>query len=193
MTRLLRDQDGVTVVEFAMIAPTLLIAMMGILDLTYTMYTASMVQGAIQKAARDSTIEGASLQQSAIDARVRAAVLLVAPGATVNFTRKAYASYSLVGRPEDYTDVDGDGSCNHGDPYEDANGNGAFDLDRGASGVGGARDAVAYTVTVTYPRFLPIGSLIGRSNTASLTETTILRNQPYAANIRGVPAILACP
>lgn len=180
LTRLARDERGATIVEFALITPALLITLMGLFDLAYNMYTAQQLQGAIQNAARQSTLEGASTNVSNIDAIVTRAVHAVAGNATLTFDRTAYASFASVARPEDYTDVNNDGTCNDGEPFEDANENGVWDADSGSSGFGGARDAVLYTVTVVYPRAFPIAKLIpGQTDNFTLTATTVLRNQPY--------------
>lgn len=181
LTRLPGDDRGATIVEFAMVLPALLMTLMGLFDLGYNMYTAQMLQGAIQNAARLSTLEGAVQNATSIDAVVSRAVHAVSVNATLNFKRTAYSSFSAVARPEDYTDVDGNGTCNNGEPFEDANGNGSWDADSGSSGFGGARDAVLYTVTVNYPRAFPIASLVpGMPSTVQLTATTVLRNQPYS-------------
>lgn len=177
--RLRGDTHGAAVVEFALVAPALCLTIMGIFDLGYNIYAATMVQGAIQHAARDSTIEGSDLRLAEIDARVVRAVNHVVPNATLAFGRKSYANFSDVARPEDYTDSDGNGHCDNGEPFEDANHNGVWDDDRGASGQGGARDAVLYTVTVSYPRGFPLASLIGLPDTATTQASTVLRNQPY--------------
>ena len=180
LTSLRRDERGVTIVEFALIAPVLMLMLMGLLDLAYNMYTTEMLQGAIQKAARDSTIEGSSGKEAQLDAIVTKAVQAVAPGAALNFDRRSYSSFTDAGRPEDYTDVDNDGTCNNGEPFEDANGNGTWDLDRGQAGFGGARDAVLYTVTVKYQRPFPVAGFIpGQSKDFTLSAATVLRNQPY--------------
>jgi Flp pilus assembly pilin Flp len=175
-----RDRSGVTAVEFALIAPVFLIGLLGVFDLGHNMYTAALLQGAIQKAARDSTIETAESAAPDIDARVSRIVRDIAPHATLTFSRKSYTNFSDVRRPEDFTDVDGDGVCDDGEPFEDANGNGAWDADRGKMGMGGARDAVLYEVAVTYPRAFPIARLTGQKNTMTIEAKTVLRNQPYA-------------
>lgn len=192
--RLLRDSAGATIVEFALIAPALLVVLMGLFDLGHNMYTAQMLQGAIQSAARASTIEGAEGKEAAIDAIVERAVLAVAPGADPEFERKAYASFSGVSRPEDYTDANGNDTCDAGESFEDANANGDWDRDPGADGFGAARDAVLYKVTVNYPRLFPIFAVIpGQSRTFSLTATTVLRNQPYGGIAhQATPAIGTC-
>ena len=178
--KLLRDRRGVAVIEFALIAPVLMIVLMGLFDLSYNMYTTEMLHGAIQKAARDSTIEGAASNPARLDAIVTRAVRAVAPGATLSFDRRSYANFTDAARSEDYTDVDANGTCNNGEPFEDTNGNGTWDLDPGKTGIGGARDAVLYTVTVTYQRAFPIAGFIpGQTNDFTLTANTVLRNQPY--------------
>ena len=180
LASLARDGRGVTIVEFAMIAPALLMMLLGTFDMGFNMYTAAVLQGAIQEAARDSTVEGASASTDWIDARVRTAVLHVTPNATVSFARKAYSNYGDIGRPEDFTDVNGDGACDNGEPFEDVNGNGVWDNDRGTSGNGGARDAVLYEVTVNYPRAFPVAKLFGQGDNMTTVARTVLRNQPYA-------------
>ncbi|MBS0483365.1 MAG: pilus assembly protein [Proteobacteria bacterium] len=190
-----RDQSGVTIVEFAMIAPALMVLLLGIFDLSYNVYTNQMLQGAIQRAARASTFQGASFNAAALDAMVTGEVHTVASNATLSFARKSYASFSQVGRPEDYSDVDGDGTCDNGEPFEDANDNGVWDRDPGAAGFGGARDAVLYTVTVSYPRLVPIAAwLPGQNANFTLKSATVLRNQPYdASKANSVPAMGTCP
>lgn len=171
------DDRGAAAAEFALVAPAMLMVLFGMFDMGHGQYTRAILEGAIDKASRRATIEGAST--TGIDARVTAAVRQIAPSAVVTFTRTTYSDFADVGMPEDFDDVDMDGICNNNEPYEDANGNGMYDLDRGKTGNGGARDAVLYKVNVSYKRIMPIGSLIGQSNTMSMNATTILRNQPY--------------
>ena len=171
------DESGAAIVEFAMIAPVMLITLFGMFDLGHGLYTKAMIQGAIEKAARGSTIEGVTT--GALDAKVTAAVRQVAPNAAIVFNRKSYTNFTDVGQPEAFTDTDSNGLCNGGETYEDANGNGVWDANQGRTGNGGARDAVLYTVLVSYPRVFPIARLIGQSNTTQMAATTVLRNQPY--------------
>ena len=178
------DKRGVTTVEFALIVPALLMVLLGVFDTAYNLYTASVLDGAAQKAARDSTIEGAETRGLAIDDSVVAAVHNVMPSANVSFDRRAYRDYSDIHRPEDYTDVDKDGACDNSEPFEDINGNGVWDSDRGTDTMGGARDAVLYTVTVSYPRAFPLMHLLGFSQTVTSQSQTVLRNQPYGTQNR---------
>ncbi len=185
------NESGATVTEFALILPALMVMLMGLLDLAYNMYTAQMLQGAIQQAARNSTIEGATGNSNALDGIVTTAVRSIVPGNTPVFSRKAYANFANVGRPEDFTDTDSDGLCNNNEPFEDTNGNGIWDQDPGNTGFGGARDAVLYTVTVTYRRPFPVFAFIpGQSSNYTMSASTVLRNQPFSQS--AVPTIGSC-
>jgi Flp pilus assembly protein TadG len=155
--------------------------LMGMFDMGYNIYTKTLLEGAVQAAARDSTIEGASGSQSDIDAAVTKAVHAITPQANLSFKRQAYTNFSDVSEPEDFTDVNNDGVCTDGEPFEDVNGNGMWDSDRGIDGFGGARDAVLYTVSVEYPRLFPVANLIGLSPNFTTESVTVLRNQPFGA------------
>ena len=175
-------EGGAAAVEFAMAAPVLLLAMMGVFDLGYNMYTQALLQGAIQEAARNSTLEDAASNTAKLDAKVTSMVRQIAPQATLSFDRTSYADFSDVGQAEDFTDADSNGLCDNGEPFEDANGNGIWDADRGSAGLGGARDAVLYKVTVVYDRPFPVARLLGQDGKFTMQATTVLRNQPWDLN-----------
>lgn len=181
LSRLQRSSEGAAIVEFALIAPTLCLMLIGLFDMAYNMYTNTQLNGAVQTAARNSSIEGATA--SIIDARVTEAVQDIAPDAELSFNRTAYSEFTDVSRPEDFSDVNGDGACNDGEPFEDRNGNGIWDPDRGIVGQGNARDAILYEVVVEYPRAFPLAAFIGISPTFRTSTTTVLRNQPFSETI----------
>lgn len=185
------DETGATVAEFALLLPALATLLIGVFDLGYNMYAGTILRGVINEAGRDSTIEAATT--GAIDQQVRTAVHDVIPGATLTFTRRAYSNFSDVSRAEDFSDLNTDGVCNNNEPFEDANGNGTYDADRGISGQGGARDAVLYSASMSYQRMFPLAGLIGISQTYELTASTVLRNQPFDNTAGGAPLIQNCP
>jgi len=176
---LARDAKGAALVEFAMVAPVFLIMLMGVFDVAHTLYTTAILQGTMQKAGRDFTLENAGGRTAELNTFVDARIRQIAPGAEVTFDRKSYYDFSDVEQAERWTDADNDGECNNGEQFEDANGNGEWDADRGVEGNGGARDAVLYTATITYPRLFPMAGLIGLSENVTLEGSTVLRNQPF--------------
>jgi len=180
LRRLERDRRAATVVEFALVLPVLMLVVMGIFDMAHSQYTNSLVNGALQKAGRDLTLETAGSQEADIDQTVRNAVLNVVPDtATVEFEKLSHFDFTDIGEAEEYTDDNGDGVCNDGEVFVDSNGNNQWDPTRGREGIGGARDAVLYTAIVTYPRLFPMYSLAGMPQTVTLRASTVLRNQPF--------------
>lgn len=178
--QLLRNESGAALTEFGFVAPILMVLLMGIFDMAHTQYTSALVNGAMQKAGRDLTLESAGSQQTAIDQSVIDAVSNVAPSsATVTLEKLSHFDFQDIGEPEVFTDSNGNGACDNNEPYEDANDNGQWDADRGQAGIGGARDAVLYTATVTYPRLFPMAGLIGLPANVSVESSTVLRNQPF--------------
>ncbi len=193
INRLRRDERGATLTEFGLVAPILILMLMGIFDMAHSQYTAAQINGAMQKAGRDLTLESAGSQQSAIDQRVIDQVKTVVPNnATVTLEKLSHFDFSDVGEAEEFTDNDSDGICNNGEPFEDANDNGQWDANRGSSGIGGARDAVLYEATVEWPRLFPVAGLIGMSENMTLKSSTVLRNQPYDQQDRGTN-VRNCP
>jgi Flp pilus assembly protein TadG len=178
-----RDQSGATIVEFAMVAPVLGLVLLGAFDVAHTLYTRAALQGVVQKTARDSTLESGAdaTTQAALDEKVRAQAKALANNATITITRRFYRTFSdaAAARAETWTDTNGNGRCDAGEPYEDANRNNTWDRDGGDAGQGGAKDATLYTVTASYPRIFPLYNLVGGSRTTTITASTVLRNQPY--------------
>lgn len=187
LQRLRRDRRGATVVEFAIIAPVMGMLLLGAFDVSHTLYMRGVLQGIVQKVARDSTLEDSADTniQATLDARVTEQVKALANNSTVTITRRFYRTFSQASaaRAETFTDSSSgiykNGRCDNGEPYEDANRNGTWDKDGGNQGQGGAKDAVLYTVEVSYPRFFPIYKFVGGAQTTKITGSTVLKNQPY--------------
>lgn len=184
-----RDTRGATIVEFALVSPVMILMMMGLGDLGYQVYAQSILNGAMQKAGRDSSIQGGANSTAAIDAKVTAMVKNIANNATIVFTRKNYDSFSVI-KPEPFTDTNSNGVRDAGECYTDINGNGQWDSDPGETGQGGANDVTVYTATVTYPHLFPVTGLFGWPSTQTITASTLLKNQPYASQTTVTPATI---
>lgn len=200
LRRLARDERGATIIEFAIVAPVMGLLLLGAFDVAHTLYMRAALQGVVQKTARDATLESglAGATQTALDNKVKAQIKALANNGTVTITRQWYRNYeqAAASKFEPWTDTNGNGTCDGpagstpGEPYEDTNGNGRWDSTGGNLNQGGAKDAVLYTATVSYPRFFPIYNIVGGSKTTKVTASTILRNQPYGD--QGVPKVRNC-
>lgn len=186
LRRLRYDQSGASVVEFAIVMPVFLILTTGALDLGHTVYTKSVLEGAVQKAARDSSLESGAdtTRQTAIDQALKDTVLQIQPFATVQITRKSFKDFSTAkSSKETFVDADKNGTCDHGETYVDSNKSGAWDTDSGKDGQGGAKDITIYTATMTYQRLLPTMTLLGMSRDVTMSARNVIANQPYSDQI----------
>ncbi len=173
------DRRGVTVVEFAVVAPVMILLIMGLGELTFTIYAQSVLSGAVQKAGRDSAIQGASDRVIDIDTRVMEQVHALVPRATHVSSRASYFNFGSV-RPERFVDGNGNNVRDAGECFDDINNNSRWDADPGVANQGGASDVTRYRIRVTYPRPFPMAQLLGWDADATMAAETLVKNQPYA-------------
>jgi Flp pilus assembly protein TadG len=195
---LVRDRRGSTIIEFAIIAPVMGLLLLGAFDTAHSLYMRSVLQGIVQKVARDSALESGTDtdQQTLLDDKVRASVRAIANNATVTITRRFYRTFSdaAAAQAEAFTDTNHDGTCDQGEPYQDENLNNVWDSDGGDAGQGTAKDRTVYTVSLSYPRFFPLYKVIGGSNTTRISAATVLENQPYGDQAAyAAPVVKNCP
>lgn len=179
---LARDTEGVTLVEFALVAPVLFMLIFGIFDIGHGLYMQSVLQGAVQDAGRDSGLESGQLNQIAIDEAVTESVQAVMPFVEeddIDIVRTNYQSFSDVGTPEDFDDRNDNDIYEDNECFTDRNDNGMWDSDVGAGGLGGADDIVYYEVSVRYDRLFPLWRMIGLPHRGLAQATTVMRNQPF--------------
>lgn len=176
--KLRREEEGLTIVEFAIVAPVFLLLMMGSLDIGHMVYAQSVLNGAVQSAARDASLEGSSTSDA--DARVLAQVENVMPDVTLTTSRKSYYDFADIERPEQWNDANDDATCNNGEAYVDENRNGRWDSDIGQSGNGGANDVVIYTVEATYTPIVKVPFMDRAYGQRTLSSNAIRKNQPFA-------------
>jgi hypothetical protein len=183
---LFRASDGSAAVEFAVVAPTFLIFMLGIFDMGQMLYAKSVLEGAVQSAARMSALETGDTEEA--DAMVEKSVKPIIPGVAFQASRVSYFDFADIKRPEKWNDdngdeevdpEDGNGVCDNGETYTDENNNGIWDDDIGQDGNGGASDVVIYTVTVTYTPTFKIPFTPKSWDDRSLTSTAVRKNQPF--------------
>lgn len=180
LKRIRREKDGATLTEFGFVAPVLILMIMGIFDMAHSQYTSALINGAMQKAGRDLTLETAGSQESQIDQKVIDQVKAVVPDdADITLEKLSHFDFEDIGEAEGFNDENNDKICNNGEVYVDANANGQWDSNRGEEGIGGARDAVLYTAVVKYDRLFPMYGLAGLPQEVELRASTVLRNQPY--------------
>jgi len=128
--RVLRQQDGNVIIEFAIIAPVLLLIVFGIVELSLIMYTQSVMEGATTISARlgktGYTEDGISREQTILDALNAHATGFV-DVSRFTIESKSYGQFDEIGDAEPYVDTNGNGAYDGAEAYTDQNGNGAYD------------------------------------------------------------------
>lgn len=182
LKRLVRHEEGVTIVEFAVVAGPLIVLILGALDLGYQAYATAVVQGTANAAARQATLEGATA--ATVETYVRDRLSSIASGSNVQISASNFLTYNKIGKPEKLTtDVNNNGLYDKSGPdcFIDDNRNNSYDAaSQGASGIGTAEDVVRYQISVTYNRLSPVPRLAGMGNSVTISRTTFMRNEPYA-------------
>lgn len=186
---LARDARGVTIIEFAIVAPVLILMLIGGFDLAHQSYIRAVMQGALNDAARRAAVEdpqfaaqGATLEER-VEAVVKRQLEPIAPEAEIAVAQRNFFEFTDIGNPEKLmTDVNGNGQYDEtdGDCFADLDEDGEYDTDTGRDGIGGANDVVFYEATLTMPRLVPLDGFLAIAPNYSLQAETAIRNQPYA-------------
>lgn len=180
---LIRNRRGVTVVEFALISPVMMMMICGTIEIGHLMFARAVLEGAVVEAARAAT---ASMESSE-DARatvVRDTIVNAmssfptVAGKNVTVTTKVYRDFSTT-TPENFTDKNANGVYDKGEDFIDRNANGKWDPAIQIPGkFGGPGDVVSYTAE--FPKQMLFGSMtasLGISPEINLVATTVVRNE----------------
>jgi Flp pilus assembly pilin Flp len=176
--RLIRNREGATIVEFAIVLPLFLTFLIGMLDIGQMVYGKSVLTGAVHRAARASATETRNTAQA--DATVLSTIRPVLPGVTMESSRTSYFDFSDVGRKEKWNDANGNGACDNNEIYTDENRNGQWDEDVGRKNdSGSANDVIVYRVTARFEPVFKVPFLPERWSERTLSATAVVKNQPF--------------
>jgi Flp pilus assembly protein TadG len=187
LRRLQRACEGIAAVEFALAIPIVLMAMMGVIELSMVLFVSSLLEGGLRDAARfgitGSVPAGVTREQAIINMVNDRGIGLINITSS-NVKMKVYKCLSDVGQPEPLTnDVNGNGKYDPGDAYTDVNGNAQWDADMAASGAGDSGDVVVYEVQVDWSLMTTfIAPVFGTDGKVPLKATIAVRNEPWNIN-----------
>jgi len=194
--RIVADEAGVSVVEFAFIAPLFLTMLMAVFDVGFGIYAKAVLQGAVEAGSRTASLENTewtTIKQRVND-QITAVIPVGDPQTDISFTFDPtyYGNYSDIALPEDFTDTNGNHQWDTTECYVDRNNNQRYDTDVGLAGRGGAQDVVSITAQVNYKRIFPLWSLLNQPQTQTIVAKSYLRNQPFSAQAARV-GVRICP
>ncbi len=102
--------------------------------------------------------------------------------AQATVTYKVYPSFDDIGKPEPFTDsAPANGSYDAGEEFQDINGNGQWDSDMGAAGLGGPGDIVLYTIEFEWELMTPlVAPLMGNAGKLAMKSSVAVKNEPFS-------------
>lgn len=180
---LLVDRRGSAVVDFAILGPTLVLVLIGIFEAAMLLLTQILLQTAVGDAAR-SGITGSGPGALSREALIRQSAERVGGHLLrsdhLRLETLVYPSFDSIGRPEPFTDVNGNGLHDAGEPFTDVNGNGRWDSDMGRTGLGGPNDIVLYRVRYEWEPMTPLfRGLLPDGGRLELSAAYAVRNEPF--------------
>lgn len=183
-----RSCHGAVAVEFALIAPLLLVLTLGALDLSAVLVTWVLMETSVREASRygitgpttQATTDRLRLDQIARIIRDKTIGLVDVDEASIDV--RSYPTSDDVGKPEPFTDANPrNGAYDDGEAFTDCNGSGRWENDRGRrDSPGGSGEIVVYTVRYDRPLLTPLlVDVIGSDGKVPLSATMIVRNEPW--------------
>ena len=182
--RFVRCAHGVTAVEFAFAAPVVALAVAGILEMSLVMFVSTLSEGALREASRFSITgfipPGSTREERLLEIVGDHTIGLVDMG-EASIVYKVYPSFTDIEKPEPFTDnAPANGTYDAGEAFQDINGNGQWDSDMGAAGLGGPGDIVLYTIEFDWQLMTPlIAPLMGTGGKLRLKSSVAVRNEPF--------------
>ena len=177
-----KHQEGATAIEFAIIAPVLLLIMFGIIEFSMAMFTQSIMEGATTLTSRlgktGYSDQGVSREDTIRNALQARAGIFLDP-TKITITSKFYGQFDQIGDAEPYIDKNHNNRYDTGETYTDVNGNGHWDADMGEQGYGDANDIVVYTVTYPWKIMTPIMKPFFTNGILNLRSVAVVKNEPY--------------
>lgn len=170
-------------VDFAILGPALVLVLIGILEVAMLMLSQILLQTAVGDAARSGIVgtgrDGLSRTELIRRVAERVGGTLLEPE-RLHLDTLVYPSFDSIGRPEPFTDVNGNGRHDAGEPFTDVNGNGSWDTDMGASGPGGPDAVVLYRVRYDWRPMTPfLRGLLPGGGALELRASYAVRNEPF--------------
>ncbi len=188
MRSLTKNNEGATVVEFAFVAPVFFLIVFGIIEFSLIAFVGTVMESATNSSSRlgkTGYVAGGTTRQQQIIDMINTKTAGLLDSNKISITTKVYSDFSKVGQPEPCISpptppCSGVAGVN----YVDTNGNGQWDSDMGAVGLGNAGDIVVYSVSYPWTILTPfIGALIG--NPYTITTRSVVRNEPYNSGVGG--------
>lgn len=182
--KILPDRDGSPAIEFALAFPVILGLTMGIIEIGHITFANATLEGAVREASRRGVtgfIPDNTSREDHVRGRIIEMMEIFSLEGTIEIDTKVYDSFADIGKPEPFSDDNGNGTYDSGECFTDVNQNGVWDTDMGVAGLGGAGAIVVYTANINLRLLLPAFRWMTGSEDGSirLEASTAVRNEPF--------------
>jgi Flp pilus assembly protein TadG len=185
LVELLGDRLGGSAAEFAVLAPILFLAVIGIIELAVLLTVQILLEGSVREASRFG-ITGYTPTGVTRDQQIRSVIAQYTVGLVnmnnVTIDTRVFTSFASIVRPEPCFKYLSAGVCDTSDPHNwvDVNGNGHWDDGNGTQGSGASGDIVLYTIYYRHHLMTPLMQrLIGYGGYVSIMASVVVRNEPW--------------
>ena len=183
-SRLWKHKEGASVVEFTMVAMPLILTLVGIIEVALILFVNVLLEGSLRDAARygitgytTGGLDRAAMIRKIVKDRTAGLIKMD----KLKIETLVYQNFSDIGKPEPFTDQPPFNQVyDNGEPFVDVNGNGKWDADMGAAGVGGPGAVVVYRLSYDWPLLTGLLTpLLGSNGYVHLSVSTAARNEPF--------------
>jgi Flp pilus assembly pilin Flp len=209
LRRFARNSEGATIIEFALIFPIVLLFTFGTMEISLYMASLVTLEGGLKEASRYGQITSQApgavdLTQVPVPFKTNPADLRMATiGLILNrytldlinldnatVTTQTFDNFMLAKDGEPYSDLNGNGQWDPGEPWQDIAcpiGNGVRDGPKSTgNSIGGAGAIVVYTITYSWRIMTPIvGQYLGKPDPNApgrfiipMSATIVVKNEP---------------
>lgn len=167
MRMMLRDCcKGASIIEFAIVAPVFMLLLVGFIELGLIFFTSTILESATGISSRIGKTgfapAGVNREEFIRSELRRLSGGYLSPD-LLQIDVVSYKSFASIGQPEPCTTAGDPPPCVNG--FDDVNGNGQWDADQGAAGVGTRGKVALYRVNYPWSIFTPLmRQVIGNSN-----------------------------
>lgn len=170
--------------EFALLAPVFLALLGAIMEFSGIMFAQTLIEGAAREASRYGITGQApeGIDHANREDKIREIIEDTGVGVIdideLQMDTLVYKTFEDIGEPEPFSDENDNDAYDLGEPYQDINGNGQWDDDMGAAGLGGPGDIVVYRLAYDWPIMIPLFEPFF-GETVTLRANIAVRNEPF--------------
>ncbi len=181
--RFARAEEGITALEFAYVAPVLLLMVFAIFEFSFIMLVSNMMESATHissRLGRTGYVNPDSTREETIIASIKQRAGSLINTELLSIETKVYSGIDKIGDAEPWNDINNNGIVDPGE-FDDINGNGVRDTDMARAGYGDANDIVVYTVSYPWDIRTPfMREFVGDDNGKfTIRAKAVVKNEPY--------------